>query len=99
MRNKTRYLSNLLATTMFCGAVGVAGPAFAQDQDLNDPPQTGPVEAAPPQSASGDDETIYVTGSRIPQPQLTSTSPVTVVNSQEVRLTGTTRTEDLINSL
>ena len=103
MRNKTRFVSNLLATTIFCGAVGVAGPAFAQDaEDTNEPPSVGPVEGAPPESAqntAGEDETIYVTGSRIPQPQLTATSPVTVVNSQEVRLTGTTRTEDLINSL
>ena len=42
---------------------------------------------------------IVVTGSRIPQPNLTAASPVTVVNSQEIRLQGTTRTEDLINSL
>ena len=99
MRTKNRFLSNLLATTIICGAVGVATPAFAQDEDLDQPPQTGPVEAAPPESAQGDDETIFVTGSRIPQPNLTATSPVTVVNSQEVRLTGTTRAEDLINSL
>lgn len=42
---------------------------------------------------------IIVTGSRIPQPNLESASPVTVVTSQEVKLSGTTRTEDLINSL
>ena len=53
MSNKTRFLSNLLATTIFCGAIGVAAPAYAQD-DQNEPPQTGPVEAAPPQSATGD---------------------------------------------
>jgi len=102
MRNKTRFVGNLLATTVFCGALGIAGPAYAQDEDQNQPPQTGPVEAAPPEDAentAGEDERIVITGSRIPQPQLTATSPVTVVNSQEVRLTGTTRTEDLINSL
>ena len=101
MNTKTRYLSNLLATTMFCGAISVATPAWAQDEDQDQPPQTGPVEGAQPETATGeaDDDTIYVTGSRIPQPNLTATSPVTVVNSQEVRLTGTTRTEDLINSL
>jgi outer membrane receptor protein involved in Fe transport len=94
-------VGNLLATTIFCGAVSIAAPAYAQDaEDTNEPPSTGPVEGAPPESATGDDDSsIIVTGSRIPQPQLTSTSPVTVVNSQEVRLTGTTRTEDLINSL
>lgn len=42
---------------------------------------------------------IVITGSRIPQPNLTSASPVTVLSSQEVKLQGTTRTEDLINSL
>jgi outer membrane receptor protein involved in Fe transport len=42
---------------------------------------------------------IVVTGTRIPQPNLTSASPVTVLSSQEVKLQGTTRTEDLINSL
>ncbi|MEJ7776878.1 MAG: TonB-dependent receptor [Sphingomicrobium sp.] len=42
---------------------------------------------------------IIITGSRIPQPNLTSASPVTVLTAQEVKLQGTTRTEDLINSL
>jgi len=42
---------------------------------------------------------IIVTGSRIPQPNLQTASPVTTVTSQEVKLSGTTRTEDLVNSL
>src|SRR5687767_4617190 len=97
MRTKTRFLSNLLATTIFCGAIGVAAPAYAQqDEDQTDAPQTGPVESV---AQDAGEENIIVTGSRIPQPNLTATSPVTVVNSQEVRLTGTTRAEDLINSL
>ncbi|MBP8232325.1 MAG: TonB-dependent receptor plug domain-containing protein, partial [Rhizorhabdus sp.] len=52
-------------------------------------------------AADGDEEgaVIIVTGSRIPQPNLTGVSPVTVVGSQEFKLQGTTRTEDLINSL
>ncbi|MGZ8349997.1 MAG: TonB-dependent receptor domain-containing protein [Allosphingosinicella sp.] len=94
MRTNTRFLSNLLATTVFCGAIGAAAPAFAQDDTQ---PQTGPVEASA--QGAGSDETIFVTGSRIPSPNLTAVSPVTVINSQEVRLQGTTRTEDLINSL
>ena len=90
MRTKTRFTSNLLATTIFCGALGLAAPAFAQDE----------VDTATTAQGEGaDDENIIITGSRIPQPNLTATSPVTVVNSQEVRLSGTTRTEDLINSL
>jgi iron complex outermembrane recepter protein len=87
---KNQFLSNLLATTFICGSVGIATPALAQD----DAPVAGPAEATQDQ----DDEDIVVTGSRIPT-NLSSTSPVTVLNSQEVRLQGTTRTEDLINSL
>ncbi len=42
---------------------------------------------------------VVVTGSRIPQPGLTSPSPLTVVNSQEIKLEGTTNVEDLLNNL
>ena len=84
-------------STFICGAISVAAPAYAQqDEDQTDAPQTGPVESV---AQDAGEENIIVTGSRIPQPNLSATSPVTVVNSQEVRLTGTTRTEDLINSL
>src|SRR5688500_4232332 len=101
MKTKTRLASHLLATTFFCGSMAVGAPAFAQDADQDAPPVAGPREAEPDNSpdAQGGDENIVITGSRIPQPNLTATSPVTVVNSQEVRLTGTTRTEDLLNSL
>ena len=43
--------------------------------------------------------TVIVTGSRIPQPNLTSISPVTAVSSDEVKLAGVTRVEDLVNNL
>ena len=89
---KNQYLSNLLATTIICGAAGIATPAWAQDDTQ---PQSGATQPADDQ----DDPGIVVTGSRIPTPNLTAVSPVTVVNSQEIRLQGTTRTEDLINSL
>jgi len=100
------YLRNLLATTFICGAVGLAAPAFAQgSQTQPGTAGSGPLEGQNPSdtpNASGDpaaDDDIVVTGSRIRQPNLTAVSPVTVVNSQEVTLTGTTRAEDLINSL
>ena len=79
------------------------------------PPDTSAVPTTPvtvaPQSAAGVPSTnaqgapttstqeIVVTGSRIPQPNLETASPVTTVSSQEVKLSGTTRTEDLVNSL
>jgi outer membrane cobalamin receptor len=63
---------------------GLATPAFAQDDATSD----------------NDEETVItVTGSRIPQPNLTSISPVTAVDSTEIKLSGVTRTEDMINSL
>jgi outer membrane receptor protein involved in Fe transport len=69
------------------------------------PETTAPVEGTttPSTSAEGENvesgQDVVVTGSRIPQPNLTSASPVTVVTAQEIKLQGTTRTEDLINSL
>lgn len=84
------------------GSNGCVSPATEQT-----PVTTGPQAAVPPaavgtnangQPATGQQE-IIVTGSRIPQPNLTTASPVTTVSSQEVKLSGTTRTEDLVNSL
>ncbi|HEX4739372.1 MAG TPA: TonB-dependent receptor [Allosphingosinicella sp.] len=92
----------LLASTILCGALFAGTAAQAQDQKGDTQPQSGPVEAAAPTPATGqtgDQGAIVITGSRIPQPNLTSVSPVTVVNSEEVRLSGTTRTEDLVNAL
>src|SRR5207237_6814481 len=70
------------------------------------PETTTPVEGqttVPSTSAAGEPvksaQDIVITGTRIPQPNLTSESPVTVLTSQEVKLQGTSRTEDLINSL
>lgn len=44
-------------------------------------------------------EEIVVTGSRIPQPNLESVAPITVVSAQDIKLQGTTKVEDLLNSL
>ena len=40
-----------------------------------------------------------MTGSRIPQPNLESAAPVTVVSDQDVKLSGSTRIEDVLNQL
>jgi len=112
---KLDFRQRLLATTLLVGASMVASPAFAQDvvpppqcppDSPNCPPETvAPVEGTTTPSTSAEGEPvessgdIIVTGSRIPQPNLTSASPVTVVTSQEIKLQGTSRTEDLINSL
>src|SRR4026209_9241 len=103
---RSRFLNQLLSTTFICGAaLGVSTPALAQDQqDPNEPP-AGPVENSDPgTSATGeeqapDQDRIMVAGTRIREPNLTSTSPAPLLNSQEVKLSGTTRTEDIVNSL
>src|SRR5690606_14601269 len=77
----------LLASTLLIGAVGFATPAWSQ------------TEAPAASQAPSPEEAIVVTGSRLARPNLEGASPVTVVNSQDVKLQGTTRAEDLINSL
>jgi iron complex outermembrane receptor protein len=82
--------ARLLATSMISGAA-LAAVSVAGAQA-----QSGPV--APDTSATGVQE-IVVTGSRIPQKNLTEVSPVTTVNNQTVKLQGVTNVEDLINNL
>ncbi|HYE27737.1 MAG TPA: TonB-dependent receptor [Allosphingosinicella sp.] len=105
--NKNRILNNLLATTFICGAIGfAAAPAYAQDTPEDDQATAGgPIEGSPDTSSADADPDaqeegdIIVTGTRIPQPNLNSASPITVLNNQDVKLQGTARTEDIINSL
>jgi iron complex outermembrane recepter protein len=68
-------------------------------------PPTGDVTSAPTptRNASGAPvqtaNDIIITGTRIPQPNLTSAAPVTVVTNQDVKLSGSTRIEDVLNQL
>lgn len=71
---------------MALGVALLASPAFAQDV------------AAPGDDAAADD-IIIVTGSRIQSPNLTAAAPVTAITAQDIKLQGTTKTEDLLNSL
>src|SRR5205809_2726314 len=52
-----------------------------------------------PATAQETTETVVVTGSRIPQTGLYSSSPVTAVGQQEMKFEGTTNVENLINNL
>jgi outer membrane receptor protein involved in Fe transport len=73
----------LLASTMICGA------AFAA------------LATAAPAFAQDDTEVgeVFITGSRIPQPNLVTTSPITQVTSEDIATQGVTRVEDLITQL
>jgi iron complex outermembrane recepter protein len=79
----TSVRERLLASTMIGSALALALAA-------------GPAFA---QAADAEVEELVVTGSRIPQPNLTSVSPVQVVGAQEVTLGGRPNTVDVLNQL
>lgn len=55
--------------------------------------------AAPAFAQDSEVDAVYVTGSRIPQPNLVTTSPVTQVTSEDITTQGVNRVEDLVNQL
>lgn len=44
-------------------------------------------------------ERIEITGTRIPSPNLESSSPVAIISAQDIKFEGVTRIEDMLNSL
>ncbi|WP_242528408.1 TonB-dependent receptor domain-containing protein [Novosphingobium sp. PY1] len=72
------------AAPLVLGFALLSNSAFAQD-------------AAEDTSSGGD--VIIVTGTRIVAPNQTAIAPITTVTSDDITLSGTTRTEDLLNSL
>lgn len=82
---RTQKIRNrLLSTTMIGGFAALAFAAPAMAQDGG-------------QEAQLDD--VIVTGSRIPQANLVTTSPVTQVTGEDIDVAGVTRVEDLISQL
>jgi len=88
--------SRLLASSVFAGAAFMAQAsmiAIAQEDDAVD------TVAPAAEDATARQQTVYVTGSRIAQPNLTTTSPVTSVSANDIKLQGVTRVEDLVTQL
>lgn len=83
MRNQ-KTRNRLLATTMIGGFAALAFAAPAVAQDAQQETQL---------------DEVVVTGSRIPQTNLTTTSPVTQVTGEDIDIAGVTRVEDLVNQL
>lgn len=110
--SKKNFAASLLATTVIAG-FAVAVPAYAQDAapapaatDAAAPeagttaeagPGAQPQEAVPP--AQGSSGEIIVTGTLIRNPNLTSSSPVAVVGSEEVALRQPTSAEEVIRTI
>jgi len=64
-------------------------------------PSLAQAQAAPANTAESTEilKEVVVTGSRIASPNLEAISPVTTVTSEDIKQTGVTRIEDLLNSL
>ena len=87
----------LLASTLLIGASIGAAPAYAQPQDeQSDSPG---VQAVADPTTAEDSGDIVVTGSRIARRDLTSSSPLAVVQDEEFTLSGAVNVEQVINTL
>jgi outer membrane receptor protein involved in Fe transport len=89
---RARALHSCGSALLLCLLATDPGRAFAQAPIVSPKPPT-PTPALQPEA------TIVVTGSRIPRPNLSATSPITVVDAQEVKLEGAVLTESLLNAL
>jgi outer membrane receptor protein involved in Fe transport len=103
---KLTFRQRLMASTLLIGAASVASPAWAQSQDATS--ETPITSAADPDAGSqdpgaegqaGEGEEVVITGSRIPRRDLTSTSPLAVVQDEEFALSGAVNVEQVINTL
>ena len=87
--------TGLSARTDASGALAIIRlPAAGQRLEAARGPATPNAVLSPPVT-----QAIIVTGSRLAEPNLESGGPVAVVSSQEIRLSGVSRTEDAINAL
>lgn len=95
MSNRFTKASLLAGTIM--ATVAIASPAYAQSDDQEEPGVT----ATPNPDADdvSDEGFITVTGSRIQRRDLTSTSPLAVVQDEEFELSGTVNVEQVVNTL
>ena len=89
-----RTVSQAVRRAMWAGGAFAVGLAAQSAQA-----QTAPTRVAAADDTAPPLSEVVVTGSRIATPNLDSISPVTAVTSEEIKQTGTTRIEDLINSL
>jgi iron complex outermembrane recepter protein len=97
------------ASLLALASAMAANPAAAQQADEQpgtaadgETSEEQPASMAPPEGGEPAQEitrTIVVTGSRIPRPNLTAVSPVTVIGDEEVKLEGAIMAEELLNQL
>jgi len=85
----------LLRSTILVGVATIASPAFAQVADAEAAPQTAAADA----NSAADNEEIVVTGTLIRNPNLESSSPVSVIGENELILRNVNNVEEILRDL
>ncbi|USU06004.1 TonB-dependent receptor [Sphingomonadaceae bacterium OTU29MARTA1] len=94
----SRFRTRLLNTSLFVGAAMAATPALAQvTPATQETQQTSTDPNTPPPATEGQD--IVVTGTLISNPNLVSSSPVSVVSENELTLRNINNVEQVIREL
>jgi iron complex outermembrane recepter protein len=88
-------LRRAIRCALFANAAAVAAMPVAKATDAAAEGPAAPAEAAAPAPIAE----VVVTGSRIVEPGLTSISPVTTVTNEQIKQSGVTRIEDLLNTM
>jgi iron complex outermembrane recepter protein len=89
-----RLLRQAVRVALFYG--GTLGATLATHTSIA---QTPPAPSSDQSDTTAPISEVVITGSRIATPSLESVSPITAISSDEIKDTGTTRIEDLLNSL
>ena len=85
MSFKRTKLWDAIAISLTVGAVSLAGTGIASAQ------------AAPQEQTAKTLDAVSVTGTRIKSQTMTASSPVTEISSEDFKITGATKVEDLVN--
>lgn len=110
--SKSILKNTLLTSTVIAGTMLFATQAFAQDAPPQEPAGSGEPGVAPKENseeieqvqaeAAADrstDSDIVVTGTRITNPNLVQSSPVTVIGEGEIQMQQVTSAEELLHEL
>src|SRR6266702_3893833 len=94
--NMTTEMNPILRHAVRMALLGAGAFAASTIQSPLAQAQTAPAKTA---DATPELQEVVVTGSRIASPKLDAISPVTAITAEEIKTTGVTRIEDLVNSL
>jgi iron complex outermembrane receptor protein len=104
----SQFRNKLLISTLLVGVASLAAPALAQDAPTSNNPQQAPDsagnasvagQAGADNAAATTTNDVVVTGTLIRNPNLTSSSPVNVVNEAEITLRAPNTAEEALRSI